>query len=184
MDFSSLGQFYPKKGDPRGAAFGKRPASKFGLPAPANTAETLLEFIDTSFSINKLLLPSKEWVGVRSDPAGNDVMFDALDLFSFVRSHGRAGRVFFSCGDIDEDHGMILRMELLFHQLKWVFDPNAFQRGGRRKIGSKWDKSRTSFESEGPFFSAPGGRTIWQASKARRDCFRRNPTIVAQTRWD
>jgi len=48
-------------------------------------AETLLELVDATFGINKLLLSSEERMRIRSDTNGNDGVFHAIDHFFAIR---------------------------------------------------------------------------------------------------
>ena len=86
-----------------------------GLADATNCAEPFLEFVDTSLGIDELGEPGKEWVRIRGDTCGNYGVHDTVDGFLFV------GRLSGFCDEtrarshVNEDDGIVLWMEILFH---------------------------------------------------------------------
>ncbi len=62
-----------------------RSGIELGLAGAAHRAEALLEFVDASLGVNKLLLTSEERMRIGCDTHGNNVVVNTVNLFNLVR---------------------------------------------------------------------------------------------------
>ena len=88
---------------------------EFRLPNAANGTETLLEFVDATFGIDKLGEASEERMGIGGDADRDQAVFHAIDHFLFVGGFGRAADETFAGGHVNEDDRIVFRMKVLFH---------------------------------------------------------------------
>lgn len=94
---------------------------KLDFALTANRAETLLEFINTAFRINKLILACVERVGVRGDTYGNNAVFNSVDYFLFVGGHRRTGDETLAGGHVNKENRIIFWVEVLFHNREKLY---------------------------------------------------------------
>ncbi len=81
----------------------------------ANRTEALLEFVDTTFGIDELVLTCEEGVGIRGDTTGDNVMFYAINFFCLLGCCARTGDKTTTSCDVEEYYGMILGVKISFH---------------------------------------------------------------------
>lgn len=106
---------------------------ELGLARATHSAEALLEFIDTSLGVHKLLLTGEERVRVGCDTHRNDVVVHTINLLYLVRLGGRARDETHTRSHVLECHGMILGMKIFFHSWFRLLPPR-FRRGGTGKM--------------------------------------------------
>lgn len=85
------------------------------LADAANCAETLLKLIDAAFGIDELRESGEEGMGIGSDAGGDHGIFNTVDGLFFLRGLGRFRDEACAGGHVNEDHGIVLWMEFLFH---------------------------------------------------------------------
>lgn len=90
---------------------------RLGRTAHGGT-ETFLELVDATFSVHKLLLTGEERMRIRGDTHGDHEMLHTIDRFLAVRGFGGACYHAGSSGHIDEDHGIVIGMKIIFHKYK------------------------------------------------------------------
>ena len=85
------------------------------LLGATHRAETLLELVDTTLGVHKLVLTSEEGVGVRGDTAGNHIVLYTINLFLLGGSSGGAGDETAARGDVHEHNRIVLGMDVCLH---------------------------------------------------------------------
>lgn len=90
--------------------------AELGLAAlTANCAETLLEFVDTAFGVDELVLAREEGVGIRRDTAGDHIMFDTINDFLLLGAGGRVGDETAAGRNVNKDNRIVFGMDICFH---------------------------------------------------------------------
>ena len=107
---------------PRSTRVSKPIERKFSLAqgrllGATHSTEALLELVDTTLGVHKLVLTREEGVGVRGDTAGNHIVLYTINLFLLCRSGGGAGDEATARGDVHEHYRIVLRMNICFHSL-------------------------------------------------------------------
>jgi len=138
-----------KNGDPFEAAVFERNGmfpfcalAELRLADAADCAETLLELVDAAFGIDELRESGEEGVGIGSNTGGNHGIFDTIDRFLFLGGLGGFRDEACARGHVNEDDGIVLWMEILFHGSVLVAartnargGENAGNRGGVKFLG-------------------------------------------------
>jgi hypothetical protein len=111
-----------KNGDPFGTPFLRGTevfpsdgSANLWLADAADCAETLLELVDAAFGIDELRESREERMRVGGDACGDDGVFDTIDDFLLLGGFGRFGYETCARGHVNEDDGIVLRVEILFH---------------------------------------------------------------------
>lgn len=85
------------------------------LLGAANSTETLLELVDTTFGIHESGLTGEEWVSVSSYAHGDNVVLNAVNGLFGVGLSGGAGEVTLTGGHVLEDNRIVVWMNISFH---------------------------------------------------------------------
>lgn len=96
----------------------KKLSFELWLGCTTDSSKALLELVDTSLCIHKLLLSSKKGVRIRGNPHTNNVVSNAINFFFFCRSNRWVGYKALARGHILKDNRMVVRMDIFFHNQK------------------------------------------------------------------
>ena len=120
------------------------------LAYAAHRAETLLEFINPAFGIDKLLLAGEERMGIRGNTDGNDAVLHTVDDFLPFGGLGGAADEPGTRGHIHKDNRIVFRMNVLFHENFRV--PSRFRRSGTRRLAENIRLSSSHPQAISTFF--------------------------------
>lgn len=86
------------------------------LPNAADSSETLLEFVDAAFRIDKLREASEERMRIRRNADRDYAVLNAINDFFLFRSLSRAANEPLASGHINKDSRIVFWMKVLFHE--------------------------------------------------------------------
>ena len=79
-------------------------------------AEAFLELVDPAFGIHKLLLSREKRMRIGSNADSDQIVLNAVNHFLAVGSFGGTGHDAGARGHINENNGIVLGMNILFHK--------------------------------------------------------------------
>ena len=95
-------------------------SGKGRLLGATNRTEALLELVDATLGIHKLVLTGEEGVRVGGNTAGNHIVLNTINNLSLGGGSGGTSDEATARGNVHEHNRIVLGMEICLHSLIWL----------------------------------------------------------------